>query len=185
MGTLKLWSGQDALTELPRKGAEITSLKEEGAARKATPRSLRRQPRKGKCQDDTFWKGLCKDELQGSLLNGFQSWMTIKTGGLETIPGKFKPRKRLAGKAVSRMDTQEIFPVIRKLPRQERQFETGRSAKESVQDEVGDRLRDASLWVKGIPNSWTTAASGWANMEDECQEATRRLKGIEQTPGWL
>ncbi|WP_335904233.1 hypothetical protein [Shewanella algae] len=111
--------------------------------------------------------------------------MTIKTGGLETIPGKFKPRKWLAGKAVSRMDTQEIFPVIRKLPRQERQFETGRSAKESVQDEVEDRLRDASLWVKGIPNSWTTAASGWANMEDECQEATRRLKGIEQTPGWL
>lgn len=83
------------------------------------------------------------------------------------------------------MDTQEIFPVIRKLPRQERQFETGRSAKESVQDEVEDRLRDASLWVKGIPNSLTTAASGWANMEDECQEATRRLKGIEQTPGWL
>ncbi|TVO83759.1 hypothetical protein AYI78_10265 [Shewanella algae] len=117
MGTLKLWSGQDALTELPRKGAEITSLKEEGAARKATPRSLRRQPRKGKCQDDTFWKGLCKDELQGSLLNGFQSWMTIKTGRLETIPGKFKPRKWLAGKAVSMMDTQEIFPVIRKLPR--------------------------------------------------------------------
>ncbi|QWL07310.1 hypothetical protein JV202_06425 [Shewanella algae] len=111
--------------------------------------------------------------------------MTIKTGRLETIPGKFKPRKWLAGKAVSMMDTQEIFPVIRKLPRQERQFETGRSAKESVQDEVEDRLRDASLWVKGIPNSWTTAASGWANMEDECQEATRRLKGIEQTPGWL
>ncbi|WP_263858555.1 hypothetical protein [Shewanella algae] len=24
--------------------------------------------------------------------------MTIKTGGFETIPGKFKPRKRLAGK---------------------------------------------------------------------------------------
>jgi len=54
------------------------------------------------------------------------------------------------------MDTQKIFPVIRKLPRQERPFETGRSAKESVQDEVEDRLRDASLWVKGKPNSWTT-----------------------------
>ncbi|MCA0951100.1 hypothetical protein [Shewanella chilikensis] len=61
--------------------------------------------------------------------------------------------------AVSRMDTQKIFPVIRKLPRQERPFETGRSAKESVQDEVEDRLRDASLWVKGKPNSWTTTSS--------------------------
>ncbi|QWL03648.1 hypothetical protein [Shewanella indica] len=111
--------------------------------------------------------------------------MTIKTGRLETIAGKLKPRKRLAGKADTRMDPQEIFPVIRKLPRQERPFETGRSAKESVQDEVEDRLRDASLWVKGKPNSWTTAARGWVNMEDECQEATRRLKGIEQTPGWL
>ncbi|GGE86003.1 hypothetical protein [Shewanella carassii] len=82
MGTLKLWSGQDALTELPRKG---------------------------KCQDDTFWEGLFKDELQGRLINGFQSWMTIKTGRLETIPGTLKPRKRLAWKAVSKMDTQEIF----------------------------------------------------------------------------
>ncbi|MGI2854046.1 hypothetical protein ACRTDR_07510 [Shewanella algae] len=35
--------------------------------------------------------------------------MTIKTGRFETIPGKLKPRKRLAGKAVSKMDTQEIF----------------------------------------------------------------------------
>ncbi|MCE9787261.1 hypothetical protein [Shewanella chilikensis] len=134
MGTLKLWSGQDALTELPRKGAEVTSLKEEGAARKATPRSLRRQLRQGKCQDDTFWKSLFKDELARKP----DKWISVmddnQTGRLETIPGRFKPRKRLAGKAVSRMDPQEIFPVIRKLPRQERQFETGRSAKESVQD---------------------------------------------------
>lgn len=47
LGTLKLWSGQDALTELPRKGAEITSLKEEGAARKATPRSFKAAAKEG------------------------------------------------------------------------------------------------------------------------------------------
>ncbi|MDX6017082.1 hypothetical protein SIL79_12145 [Shewanella indica] len=35
--------------------------------------------------------------------------MTIKTGRLETIAGKLKPRKRLAGKADTRMDPQEIF----------------------------------------------------------------------------
>ncbi|TVK91123.1 hypothetical protein AYJ01_19960 [Shewanella algae] len=77
MGTLKLWSGQDALTELPRKGAEITSLKEEGAARKATPRSLRRQLRQGKCQDDTFGKGLCKDELQGRAARKPAKWISV------------------------------------------------------------------------------------------------------------
>ncbi|OIN06674.1 hypothetical protein BFS86_18975 [Shewanella algae] len=92
-----------------RAGCFDRASKEEGAARKATPRSLSWQPRKGKCQDDTFWKGLFKDELQGSLINGFQSWMTIKTGRLETIAGKLKPRKRLAGKADTRMDPQEIF----------------------------------------------------------------------------
>jgi len=54
-----------------RAGCFDRAFKEEGAARKATPRSLRWQPRKGKCQDDTFWKGLFKDELQGSLINGF------------------------------------------------------------------------------------------------------------------
>lgn len=112
LGTLKLWSGQDALTELPRKGAEVTSFKEEGASRKSGPQG------RGSCKESNakefkeaarasvrmtrfgkaYARTSCKDELQGNLLNGFQSWMTIKTGRLETILGKFKPRKRLAGK---------------------------------------------------------------------------------------
>jgi hypothetical protein len=43
LGTLKLWSGQDALTELPRKGAEVTSFKEEGASRKRELQGKQRQ----------------------------------------------------------------------------------------------------------------------------------------------